>query len=221
MRTPRSSYRVCCLSDRLTSIETTAPACICTNTCWNTRTHTQTHRRAVCPWLLGTSGRSLDLPLSRSPTCGNHAEGPAAAGSSCQHTPALLLQQQTNDAPRSTCLRRTRAPSPDRGWTGRRPPLRSSSRRTSGRRSASSAGRSSGWAGGSPSPARWWSSRCGAAGCSLPLWHCSPLTAPGGVKQVQCVVTAFQKPAYKHRGKRDKVEHKVNLISWNLSAEYI
>lgn len=55
----------------------------------------------------------------------------------------------------STCRRRTtRAPWPARGSRGRKPPLRSSSRRTWGRRSASAGGRFSGWAGGSLSPAR-------------------------------------------------------------------
>lgn len=81
-------------------------------------------------------------------------------------------------APPSTCLSRTtRAPWPARGSRGRKPPPRSSWRRTWGRRSASAGGRSSGWAGGSPSPARWWSWRFAGGGCSLLPWRCSPLTA--------------------------------------------
>lgn len=115
--------------------------------------------RQFAPWVLPPSGIR----------CSGRGEVP----------PALLCHHSQSPAWIPTCHRRTRAPWPARGSTGRKPPPRSSSRRTWGRRSASAVGRSSGWAGGSPSPARWWSWRCGLAGCNPRLWRCSPPAVPG------------------------------------------
>lgn len=122
----------------------------------------QTHTHTVCPQLLGPQADPWVLPPRwikvqqpwRGPSR-SHSKLPASS---------------------STCPSQTRPPWPARESIGHKPPPRSSSRHTWGRHSASAGGRSSGWAGGSPSPGRWWSWRCGLAGCSLLLLRCLPPT---------------------------------------------
>lgn len=125
-----------------------------------TRLHEHTHT-ARPQWL---QPRGLLPPLGW-----RHGGGSAPPAPTANH--AALKATSTTQTP---------PPWPARGWTGRRPPPRSSSRHIWGRRSASAKGRSSGWAGGTPSPARWWSWICGSAGCNLPLSRCWRPTGTGG-----------------------------------------
>ena len=139
--------------------------------CIHTHRHTHTQSVLSCWDIREIPGLALGYGHRSAAAVERFQPGVATAPSSVSHNRSPPLT--------STCPRQTQTPWPGRGWRGHTPPPRFSSRHTSDHHSASSVGRSSGWAGGSPSPAHWWSWRCGAAGCSLLLWRCSPPVVTG------------------------------------------
>jgi len=94
----------------------------------HTHTHTHTHSHTVCPRLLGPQADPWVLPSRWCKV--SDLQQPCRGPSPGKPPPPSSVSHGQSPPPSSTCPRRSPYPWPSRGWTGRTPPLRSSSRHT-------------------------------------------------------------------------------------------